>query len=89
MAIELTKEQIADIVPSLQRYFREEMDEELSELRAKLLLTYLLKEIGPFAYNQGVRDAEKFFRGKLEDLSATCFEDELSYWANKKNQRPH
>jgi len=84
MAIELTKEQIADIVPSLQRYFREELDEELSELRAKLLLDYLMKEVAPFAYNNGVRDAEKYFRDKVEDLSATCFEDELSYWAKRK-----
>ena len=84
MAIELTKQEIADIVPSLQRYFREEMDEELSELRAKLLLAYLLKEIAPYAYNRGVRDAEKYFRAKVEDLPATCFEDELTYWVKKK-----
>lgn len=83
MAIELTKQQIADIVPSLQRYFREEMDEELSELRAKLLLDYLLKEIAPFAYNHGVKDAEQYFRARVEDLPATCFEDELTYWVRK------
>lgn len=84
MAIELTKQEIADIVPSMQRYFREELDQELGELRAKLLLDYLMKEVAPFAYNRGVRDAEIFFRGKVQDLSATCFEDELAYWAQKK-----
>ena len=84
MAIELTKQEIENIVPSLQRYFREERDEELGELQAKLLLDYLLKEIAPFAYNRGVRDAEKYFRAKVEDLSSTCFEDELTYWVRKK-----
>lgn len=84
MAIELTKQEIADIVPSLQRYFRKEMDEELSELRAKLLLAYLLKEITPFAYIRGLRDAEGYFRARVEDLPATCFEDELTYWIRKK-----
>lgn len=84
MAIELTKQEIADIVPSLQRYFREERDEELGELQAKLLLDYVLKEIAPLAYNQGVRDAEKYFRAKVEDLPAICFEDGLAYWAGKK-----
>ncbi len=84
MAIELTKQEIADFIPSLQRYFREERDEELGELAAKLLLDYLLKEIAPYAYNRGVRDAEKYFRAKVEDLSALCFEDELTYWTKKR-----
>jgi len=83
MAIELTKQEIADIIPSLQRYFREERDEELSELQAKLLLDYLLKEIAPFAYNRGVHDAEAYFRARVEDLPAACFEPELAYWVRK------
>jgi hypothetical protein len=33
MSIELKREEIADIVPSLQRYFREELDTDLSEMR--------------------------------------------------------
>ena len=84
MAIEPTKQEIADIIPSLQRYFREELDEELGELQAKLLLDYLMKEIAPYAYNRGVRDAEKYFRAMVEDLPVTCFEDELTYWVRKR-----
>lgn len=84
MAIELTKEEVADVVPSLQRFFREELEVELSEMRAKFLLGYFLKEIAPFAYNKGVKDAESFFRGKVEDLTATCFEDGLTYWLKKQ-----
>jgi uncharacterized protein (DUF2164 family) len=78
------KEEIADLIPSLQRYFREELDTELSEMRAKFLLDYFLKEIAPFAYNRGVSDAENHFRSRVEDLPATCFEDALTYWVKKK-----
>ncbi len=53
-------------------------------MRAKLLLDCVLKEIGPFAYNRGVRDAEQYFRAKVEDLPATCFEDGLTYWKTKR-----
>lgn len=84
MPIELTKQEIADIIPSLQRYFREEREEELSELGAKLLLDYFLKEIAPLAYNRGVRDAEQYFRARVEDLPATCFEEGRTYWVRKK-----
>ena len=84
MAIELTQEQTAEIVPSMRRFFRDELEHELSELHAKFLLNFVLKEIAPFAYNRGVGDAEKFFRNKMEDLSATCFEEELGYWKKRK-----
>jgi len=84
MAIELTKEEVADVIPSLRRYFKEELELEISEMRAKFLLNYFLKEIAPFAYNQGVKDAESYFRGRVEDLSGTCFEPALTYWLKKK-----
>jgi len=84
MAIELTKEEVADVIPSLRRYFKEELELEISEMRAKFLLNYFLKEVAPFAYNQGVKDAESYFRGRVEDLSGTCFEPALTYWLKKK-----
>jgi uncharacterized protein (DUF2164 family) len=84
MPIELTKEEVADVIPSLRRYLKEELELDISEMRAKFLLNYFLKEIAPFAYNQGVKDAESYFRGRVEDLSGTCFEPALTYWLKKK-----
>ena len=75
MAIELDKKDTKEIILSLQHYFREELEMEISEMRAKFLLDYFLKEIAPFAYNKGVRDAEFYFRSKIEDLPGTCFEE--------------
>jgi uncharacterized protein (DUF2164 family) len=84
MSLELTQEQIEQVVPSLQRYFREEFDQELSEMRARFLLEYFQKEIAPLAYNQGVKDAEQYFRSKTEDLTGICYEDPLTYWTRKR-----
>ena len=84
MPIELDKQETKEVVLSLQHYFRRELDQEISEMRAKFLLDYMLEEIAPFAYNKGVKDAETYFRGKLEDLSGTCFEDGLTYWQKRK-----
>jgi uncharacterized protein (DUF2164 family) len=84
MAIELTPPEIEQVVPSLQKYFREEFDQELSDMRARFLLEYILKEIGPFPYNRGVKDAEKYFRTKTEDLTGICYEDPLTYWTKKR-----
>lgn len=83
MALQPTPQQTSEAIHSLKKYFNAELDFELSDLKAKLLLNYLLKEIVPLGYNQGVKDAEEFFRNKLEDLSATCFEPDLTYWQQK------
>ena len=84
MSIELTKAEVATVIPSLQRYAREELETELSELRAKFLLEYFLKELGPLAYNRGVADAEAYFRTRVEDLPGTCFEPAMTYWLPKR-----
>ena len=84
MALELTKEEIAEVIPSLQKYFREEFEQELSEMRARFLLEYFQQEIAPLAYNQGVKDAEQYFRTKTEDLTGICFEQPLTYWTRKR-----
>lgn len=84
MTTELSKQEIEAIVGSLRKYFREELEHEISEMRAKFLLDYVLKEIAPFAYNQGVKDAESYFRAKTEDLAAICFEEGLTYWRQQR-----
>ena len=84
MPLELTKEETEQVVPSLQRHFREEFDQELSEMRVRFLLEYFQKEIAPLAYNKGVKDAEQYFHNKTEDLTGICYEDPLTYWTRKK-----
>lgn len=65
---------------SLRRYLFDELNLEVSELQAGFLMEYFLKEIGPFAYNQGVEDAGKFFTSKIEDLGGICFKQPLTHW---------
>lgn len=84
MAIELLPQETDEIIHSLKKYFSSELDQEIGDLKAKLLLDYVLKEIAPLAYNRGVKDAEEFLRLRLEDLPATCFEPGLTYWQKRR-----
>lgn len=81
MTVKLEKEVRAELVVSIQRYFSDELEQEICEMRAGLILDFFFKEAGPFAYNKGVEDAERFFREKLEDLSSTCYEHPMRYSA--------
>ena len=60
MSLPLSKEQKAEITASIRRFFSEKLDSEPSEIQAGFLLDYFFKEIAPFAYNQGVADAQKY-----------------------------
>jgi uncharacterized protein (DUF2164 family) len=84
MPITLTPAETQEAIHSLKKYCASELDHEIGDLPAKLLLNYILQEIAPLAYNQGVKHADEFLRGRLEDLPATVFEPGLTYWKRKR-----
>jgi uncharacterized protein (DUF2164 family) len=80
MSIPLSKEKEAEVIQSIVRFFGEKLDLELSEVQARSLLAYLFHEITPFAYNQGVEDAQQHLVRLAQDLPGTCFQEALTYW---------
>ncbi len=80
MELELSKDETAQLLGSLRRFFREELETEISELQAKLVWRFFLKEVAPLAYNKGVAEAEAFMRSRVEDLNTSCYEQPFIYW---------
>jgi uncharacterized protein (DUF2164 family) len=77
MAIELTKEDRAQAIASIERYFRENMEEKIGNVAASGLLGFILEEIGPSIYNKAVVDAQErlqarvtFAQADLQQLAA-------------------
>ncbi len=66
--INLTKEQKAAMVGAIRKFFLDERKEELGELAAGLILSFITKELAPEFYNQGVNDAYRFMAERCEDL---------------------
>jgi uncharacterized protein (DUF2164 family) len=64
-------------IAALQQYFAANMDEEIGELKAGLLLDFILSELGPSVYNQAIADARAFFDERSSDLAAICYHDEF------------
>ena len=83
MTIEIDKDTKSDLIASIKRYFDEQLDTEIGDLKATLLLEFCLKEIGPTIYNKAISDAETFLQDKVADLDNTCWEPELSYWKDR------
>ena len=64
-------------IAALREYFRDNLDDEIGDLKAGLLLDFMLSEIGPSVYNQGLADARTFFEERSSDLAAILTRDEF------------
>ncbi len=81
--MKLDKETREQLVASIKRYAAEELEIEVGDLKAGLLLDYCLEEIGPSVYNEAIKDARAYFFDKVEDLEGSCYRPELPYWPNR------
>ena len=87
MAVTLNDHAQKQALASITRFTADELEVELSGVQAMQLLKFLLAEIGPTIYNNGVADAQAFLRDRLTDLEATCYEPEFAYWPKTSSVR--
>jgi uncharacterized protein (DUF2164 family) len=80
MAITLPPDTTTRLYASIKQFFDEHLDEEIGDLKARLVLEFCLKEIGPSIYNQAIADAQKYFQDRALDLEGTCYEKEFGFW---------
>ncbi len=80
MAISLEPDTKKQAVASIRRYFAEQWDQDVGDLKAGLVLDYFLVEIGPCIYNRAISDAQAYLRDRVADLEGTCYEKEFAYW---------
>jgi uncharacterized protein (DUF2164 family) len=85
--IELPKQQRADAIASLQRYFEENLSDPIGDMPAGLLLNFILEEIGPAIYNRAVIDAQARLQLQISDLAGELYADEFQYWPRVDSKR--
>ena len=83
MSIELNKEVRAEAVKSIERYFEEELEERIGNIRAAALLTFFVEEIGPAIYNKAVADVQERLLARVTEVDVECHEEEFGYWRKR------
>lgn len=83
MAITLPKDKQQQALASVERYFREHMDEPIGNIAAAQLLNFLIEEIGPSLYNQAVTDVQERMQLRVSELDIEVHEAEFGYWHKK------
>jgi uncharacterized protein (DUF2164 family) len=80
MTIKLDPETHAYLVSSIKRFFKEELDEDIGDLRAGTVLEFFAKELAPSVYNQALADAQGYFVDKASDVVNVRYEPEFAFW---------
>ena len=80
MTIELSKEARKEAIASIERYFRQNMEEPIGNLAAGALLGFFLEEIGPAIYNRAVSEAQERLQARVSELDIEVQEEEFQYW---------
>ena len=86
MTIELPKDARTQAIASIERYFRENMEEKIGNVAAGGLLGYFLEEIGPLVYNQAVAEVQERLQARIAELDIEVHEEPFQYW--QKFDRP-
>lgn len=66
--IKLNKEKKEEMISAIKGYFLNERDEDLGDLASNLMLNFIIEELAPEFYNQGVYDSYKYMNERTDDL---------------------
>lgn len=76
MPIELDKARRDTLLNAIKQHVSEVFEQDIGDLKAALLLDFVLREIGPAIYNNAVANAQAVMTEMVAELDGTCFEPE-------------
>ncbi|MBK7276992.1 MAG: DUF2164 domain-containing protein [Betaproteobacteria bacterium] len=80
MSIELSREERAQALTSIERYFNENMEQRIGNIAAGALLAFFLEEIGATVYNKAVAEVQERMQARVLELDIEVHEEEFQYW---------
>ena len=80
MAIEFPKEVRHQAISSIERYFQENIDEQIGNLRAGALLSFFVEEIGPVIDNMAVAEVQERLQTRVMEIDLEVNADPFQYW---------
>lgn len=87
MTIEISKEARQHAITSIERYFRENMEEPIGNIGAGALLGFFLEEVGPLVYNKAVAEVQERLQMRISEIDLEVHEDEFQYWRKYDKQK--
>ena len=74
-------------IASLRRYFDEELDQDMGDLKADMILDFILAEIAPTVYNLAIQDAQRLMQECVTEMDAALYAEEFAHFDRKGARR--
>ncbi|TRX55927.1 DUF2164 domain-containing protein [Thalassomonas sp. M1454] len=74
--MKFTRSQNDAMVAKIQRYFINELDQDIGQFDAEFLIDFFAKEMGNAFYNKGLLDAQAIVNEKVLTISDAIYEIE-------------
>lgn len=71
--IQFTKEERTAIGGRIRDFFVKELDQDISQLQAEMVLDFFGGQIGGWFYNRGLADAQAVVTAKAEDIADAIY----------------
>lgn len=81
--MKLDKDTEKYLLDSIKRFFAQEMEMEIGDLKAGQVLDFFVAEMGPSVYNQAIADAQVYMTEKVSDLAGVHNPAEFDYWKKR------
>jgi uncharacterized protein (DUF2164 family) len=83
MTVTLDDATRAKVLESIKRFFCDELDDDIGDLKAGLVFDFFAAEIAPSVYNQALVDAQTYIVDKAADLGNVRYEPEFDFWSKR------
>ena len=84
MTITISKDARLQAIGSIERYFRDELEQPIGNIESAALLAFFTEELGPLIYNQAVLDVQGRMLERVQELDIEVHEHEFQYWHKRR-----
>jgi uncharacterized protein (DUF2164 family) len=79
--IKISKEKRKEMTSAIKSFFLNEREEKIGDLASSLILDFIIEELAPEFYNEGVFDSYKVMNDRIEELleiqkTSRCTQDD-------------
>ncbi len=71
--IVFSKEEQRDLIPRIRAFVRDELDQEIGDLQASMLMDFFAEKLGHAVYNRALYDAQALIAAKAEEMAEALY----------------
>ena len=71
--IVFSKEEQRDLIPRIKAFVRDELDQDIGDLQASMLMDFFANTLGYSVYNRAVYDAQALIAAKADEMAEALY----------------